>query len=590
MTRRRGALETAIGSILVVAMILLALPGGATVGADSPTAEAIRNIDPKTIAPGETVQVTVQFTSLLGHQEGFGLVEEIPAGWVFQSIDDADATAVKQGGKIEWLWLSVTAGATKTVIYTLKAPDDAAAGDYSVDGVVKAAGVDNLVLGDDTITMDPPAPPPSATAEATRTIDPQTIAPGETVQVTVEFKSLLGYDEGFALVEDIPAGWVFQSIDDAGATEVKQDGKIEWLWLSVTAGTTKTVVYTLKAPDDAASGYYSVDGVVKAAQIDNLVLGDDTIEVDPAAPPPSETAEATRTIDPQTIAPGETVQVTVEFKSLLGYDEGFALVEDIPAGWVFQSIDDAGATAVKQDGKIEWLWLSVTAGTTKTVVYTLKAPDDAASGGYSVDGVVKAAQMDNLVLGDDTITVDPPAPPPSATAEATRTINPKTAKPGATIQVTVQFRSLLTDAAVFGLVENIPAGWKPTVVNSGDAQYVKQDGTVELVWFSVPGGATRTVAYTLKVPSNAAAGAYSINGVVKAFVKALGVDDTPVAGDNTVTLEVTDFPPPVHVVGWETSEINKIAVAAPLIIVFAVIILGASLSMLRRRRARIQTI
>ena len=454
----------------------------------------------------------------------------------------------------------------------------------TIGSIVVVAMILLALPGGATVGADSP------TAEATRSIDPKTIAPGETVQVTVQFKSLLGHQEGFALVEAIPGGWVFQSIDDADATAVKQDGKIEWLWLSVPAGTTKTVVYTLKAPDDAAAGDYSVDGVVKAAQMDNLVLGDDAITVDAAAPPPSETAEATRSIDPKTIAPGETVQVTVQFKSLLGHQEGFALVEAIPGGWVFQSIDDADATAVKQDGKIEWLWLSVPAGTTKTVVYTLKAPDDAAAGDYSVDGVVKAAQMDNLVLGDDAITVDAAAPPPSETAEATRTINPKTAKPGGTIQVTVQFRSLLNDAAVFGLVESIPAGWKPTVVNAGDAQFVKEDGTVELVWFSVPGGATRTVAYTLKVPPNATAGAYSMDGVVKAFVKTLGVEDTPVTGDDTITLEINDVPPvdpPVHVVGWETSEINKTAIVAPWAIAFAVIILGASLSMLKRRRARI---
>ena len=244
-----------------------------------------------------------------------------------------------------------------------------------------------------------------ATAEATRSIGPQTIAPGETVQVTVEFESLLGHNEGFALVEGIPAGWVFESVDAGGADFVKVDGTIEWLWLTLEAGATKAVVYTLTAPDDADEADYQIDGVVKAAGVDNPVLGDDTISVDVEVPPPDGTATATRTIDPQTIAPGETVQVTVVFESLLGHNEGFGLVEGIPAGWVFESVDNADATAVRVDGTIEWLWLTLEAGATKAVVYTLTAPDDADEADYQIDGVVKAAGVDNPVLGDDTITV-----------------------------------------------------------------------------------------------------------------------------------------------------------------------------------------
>ena len=117
------------------------------------TAEATRSIDPQTIVPGETVQVTVEFDSLLGHTEGFGLVEEIPEGWLFESVDNAGADFVKVDGTIEWLWLTLEAGATKAVVYTLTAPDDADEADYPIDGVVKAAGVDNPVLGDDTITV-----------------------------------------------------------------------------------------------------------------------------------------------------------------------------------------------------------------------------------------------------------------------------------------------------------------------------------------------------------------------------------------------------------------------------------------------------
>ena len=117
------------------------------------------------------------------------------------------------------------------------------------------------------------------------------------------------------------------------------------------------------------------------------------------------TAEATRTIDPQTIAPGETVRVTVELESLLGYNEGFALVENVPAGWMFESVDDGDADFVKVDGTIEWLWLILEAGATRTVVYALTAPDDADAASHTIDGVVKTIGKDNPVLGDHTVAV-----------------------------------------------------------------------------------------------------------------------------------------------------------------------------------------
>ena len=115
------------------------------------TALALRIIDPKTIAPGGTVEVTVDFESLLDHSGPFGLVEAVPDGWEYLVVHDGDASVVKQGGTIEWLWLTLEAGATRTVVYTLTAPDDASAQDYTIHGVVKAAGVENAVLGDETI-------------------------------------------------------------------------------------------------------------------------------------------------------------------------------------------------------------------------------------------------------------------------------------------------------------------------------------------------------------------------------------------------------------------------------------------------------
>jgi len=314
-----------IVSAMIAAMLLLpALPGA--VLADEPTADATRSIDLETIGPGGTVEVTVEFESLLGETEGFALVEHIPAGWEFESIDAGGADPVKVGAEtIEWLWLTVEALGSRTVVYTLTAPDDAAE-DYPITGVVKAAGVDNPVLGDEAVTVA------TVTAEAMRSIDPHTIAPGGTVEITVEFDSLLGYEDGFGMVEQIPAGWEFESIEADGADPIKVgEETIEWLWLTVEALGSRTVVYTLTAPVDAAEADYPIDGVVKAAGVDNDILGDDTITVEVEVPPVEEYTVTVVSYPPGAAAvllgagvyeTGETVEIeAADFAHNFNFDE-----------------------------------------------------------------------------------------------------------------------------------------------------------------------------------------------------------------------------------------------------------------------------
>ena len=127
---------------------------GVALAAD-PTADASRTIDLQIVERGEEVEVTVEFTSLLGESKAFALNETVPDGWEFTRGTD-DATFCKETGYpvIEWVWFTVGAGATKTVTYALTVPMDAAAGNYTIEGTgVLADGVYNPVDGDNTITV-----------------------------------------------------------------------------------------------------------------------------------------------------------------------------------------------------------------------------------------------------------------------------------------------------------------------------------------------------------------------------------------------------------------------------------------------------
>jgi len=116
------------------------------------------------------------------------------------------------------------------------------------------------------------------TADASRTIDPQVVGPGDEVAVTVVFQSLLTEEKGFVLKEIYPAGWAFTEGDNDGGF-LKEGPPPEWIWMGVGAGATKTVTYTLTVPVDAEAGNYTIEGIVTGGGVDNPVGGDTTISV-----------------------------------------------------------------------------------------------------------------------------------------------------------------------------------------------------------------------------------------------------------------------------------------------------------------------
>jgi hypothetical protein len=165
-----------VASAVLAVMFILSLLGVAL--AADPTADASRAIDPQVAAPGEEVEITVTFDSLLAEPRAFGLEEVIPDGWEFTRGTD-DASAFKPGPPPEWVWFVVEAGATKVVTYTLTVPPDAEAGEYAINGTVLAAEVENPVGGNTTITVEEEAPPVEYDLTISSTAGGEVTEPGE---------------------------------------------------------------------------------------------------------------------------------------------------------------------------------------------------------------------------------------------------------------------------------------------------------------------------------------------------------------------------------------------------------------------------
>jgi len=93
---------------------------------------------------------------------------------------------------------------------------------------------------------------------------------------------------------------------------------------------------------------------------------------------------ATRDVSDQTVAPGGNFTVTVTVTANQDVTAP-ALDEDLPSGWAVTEVDSAGATFKSSTN--EWLWMSsLSTGASKTVIYDVTVPADAAGGDYWITG------------------------------------------------------------------------------------------------------------------------------------------------------------------------------------------------------------
>jgi len=131
-----------------------------------------------------------------------------------------------------------------TVVYDLTVPADAD-GSYTIAGTIVGEDWSEAVGGETEITVA--GVPPEATT-ATRDIADQTLAPGDTTQVTVTID--VAETEALALDEDIPAGWTLTQVSEDPVADTYNANTNEWVWFQAAVGTI-TVVYDLTVPADA---------------------------------------------------------------------------------------------------------------------------------------------------------------------------------------------------------------------------------------------------------------------------------------------------------------------------------------------------
>jgi len=148
----------------------------------NPPAYGIRDIERHYLAPGGSTNITVTITS--NFSQALALQEHIPSGWNLTNVSD-DGAYYKSSTN-EWAWLGVDAGVTKTVVYTLTVPSNAALTDYTITGeIINQYGLIDNVAGSSIITVSDASP--VAPELITYTISNNTIIPPQTTSIDVAF-------------------------------------------------------------------------------------------------------------------------------------------------------------------------------------------------------------------------------------------------------------------------------------------------------------------------------------------------------------------------------------------------------------------
>jgi N-acetylneuraminic acid mutarotase len=118
---------------------------------DIESLNATRSIEKESLRSGESTNITIRINSNV--IQALALQESIPAGWNLTIIsDDADDF---NNNTNEWVWLNVTPGITRTVIYSITAPAGASIGTYYINGTISNSnGVIAIVGENNMITLD----------------------------------------------------------------------------------------------------------------------------------------------------------------------------------------------------------------------------------------------------------------------------------------------------------------------------------------------------------------------------------------------------------------------------------------------------
>jgi len=549
------------------------------VSSNSP-ATATRVIFPGQVEPGATFEVTVTITA---NQDinGFGLDENLQgfAGdwspWQVTPIDNDGATF--NASEVQWVWMQVSAGETKTVRYMVTVPSNLP-GDFTIEGKVKSFNpqFERNVEGDDTITVP--------VLHVTRTIEPDSVLAGGSFNVTVNIEALCNI-QGLSLDENLQgfAGdwspWQVTPIDNDGA--IFDSTNVKWTWQSVAEGDVKTIAYRVNVPENENSGTYNLEGTVSGSspQFTYSVAGESSVEVDHNLPPvvnftyipessdgphtdegisftngsydpdgsitsvewqfgdgetsSEENPSHTYSYSPSSpVASAATSEVIRSFNASLVVTDNYGAQSSITQSiTVYLNIPRVVANYFIADNLFDFdeilqaiSWWS----NEEEVPFTNGRKIDMS---LLLEMIAKWAQETPVNSSLSTTKENP-----EQVITVTRKIFPEKVMPGESFKVTI-FITANEDIYGLGLDEGLSGlsgkwgSWQVKPVDNQDATFNPQEG--DWVWISLAKENTKTLSYEVKVPEDAIPGEYKIEGTCMSYLPRILFN---IQGDSKVTV------------------------------------------------------
>jgi PGF-CTERM protein len=299
--------------------------------------------------------------------------------------------------------------------------DDTPPGTYSIGGTAvtdeeKDTGVTTITVEADGSTGDGDGDTGDGDGDtgdgegdqltAQRAPGTQTVAPGESVSVTVELSA--GGPALNVTSEEVRTGSEFLNFTNVNSAQGSADvdnknGSVSVLYIN--APSSDTLTYTVEVAEDTPLGTYNVDGTAVTNQ--SVPTGTTTITVEEEDTAEDNQLSVDRTPESVTAQPGDTVDVSIGLTA-----NGAPL--NVTSEEIQSNLDELNFTSVSseegaaavdnENGTISVLYINQPSSDTLT--YTVELADDVDPGTYSLGG--NAVTNQDISTGTTTITVPEP--------------------------------------------------------------------------------------------------------------------------------------------------------------------------------------
>ena len=227
---------------------------------------------------------------------------------------------------------------------------------------------------------------------------------------------------------------------------------------------------------------------------------------------------AARSFDKPTVEPGREVVVTI---AVANYGQGGGITETLPGGFTYES-SSLAANEIEVTGQDVRFILQ---GTT-SFTYTVTA--SSTTGSHRFSGTLRDFELDDYPVGGaSSVTVEATAGP---TPSAARSFDKPTVEPGREVVVTIAVANYGQGG---GITETLPGGftYESSSLAANEIEVTGQD-----VRFILQG----TTSFTYTVTASSTTGSHRFSGTLRDFE----LDDYPVGGASSVTVEATAGPTP----------------------------------------------